>query len=90
MDAVMTQGASVCNVDALSHEELKEHVHGLQKQSMQMSVHLHNLSVIVHQQAETMELMVNAHERGDKGAIETKLQELSDWRKARMKPAVQH
>jgi hypothetical protein len=83
MDAVMTQGATLCNVDALSHAELKEHVHSLQKQSLQMSMHLHNLSVIVHEQAEAMAQLVDAHEQGDKAAIEKKLQEMLDWRNRR-------
>lgn len=90
MDAVVTQGATLCNVEKLSHEELKDHVNSLQKQSLQMSVHLHNLSLIAHNQAEVMELLVDAHESGDHGAIATKLQELSDWRKSRSKPAAQH
>lgn len=90
MDAVMTQGPTLCNVEQLSHEELKEHVGRLQKQSMQMATLMHNLSVIVHRQAEVVEHMVNAHERGDKAAIEAKLQELTDWRKAQVTSAVQH
>lgn len=77
-------------MEGKSAEELKEELARQQLQLMQMGTSMHNLSVIADHQAEVMAYLVDAHERGDKGAIATKLQELSDWRKARSKPATQH
>lgn len=90
MDTVMTQGPTLCNVERLSHAELKAELQRMQTQSLVMGNKLHDMNLVAYRQAALLHSLVDAHERGDKTAIETKLQELTDWRKAQMKPATQH
>lgn len=93
MSPVITQLPTMTSqkgMDGMSAQELKEALASLQRQVVQMGASMHTLTLITHNQAEAMAYLVDAHERGDKGAIETKLQELSDWRKARSMPATQH
>lgn len=93
MSPVITQLPTMTSqkgMDGMSAQELKEALASLQRQVMQMGASTHTLTLITHNQADVMAYLVDAHERGDKAAIEAKLQELSDWRKARSMPATQH
>lgn len=93
MSPVITQlptMVSTKGMEGMSNQELKEALASMQRQVVQMGASMHSLTLISHNQADVMAYLVDAHERGDKRAIETKLQELSDWRKARSMPATQH
>ena len=93
MSPVVTQlptMTSLKGMDGMTTQELKEALTSLQRQVMQMGASMHTLTLIANNQGEALAYLVDAHERGDKTAIETKLQELSDWRKARSMPATQH
>ncbi len=87
MNAVITQGVTLVNAERLTTEELRAELERVQRQSLSMGSALHDMNVVAHRQAEVILRLVDAHEAGDKDAVERELQRLSDWRQAQRKDA---
>lgn len=86
MDAVITQGVSMCNPALLTQEQLVDEVNRLQAECLNVGMALHKMNCVAHNQAHALQQLVDAHEQGDHEAIANKLQELSDWRKQQQRP----
>jgi hypothetical protein len=87
MNAVITQGVTLVNAERLTTEELRAELERVQRQSLSMGSALHDMNVVAHRQAEVILRLVDAHEAGDKDAVERELQRLSAWRQAQRKDA---
>lgn len=90
MDPVITQGPNLYNPNTLGEQELRNEVFRLHREVMSMAAGLHRSTVVANALADEVKCLVDAFERGDQEAINTKLQTLLNWRKAQEAARVQH
>jgi hypothetical protein len=78
--ATVTQLPTMCNVEALTHDELKQEVMRLQGHIFQMGNRLHSVTQVAYDQAVLLHAMTDSFEAKDHDAVNLQLQRFSTRR----------